>query len=218
MNLQLTHLHPAFDRLQKQHGADGLCSIYGAGCVNQPRVCMVFMNPTGKNPTCMPSWRGLRAPWIGTKNTWKLFHAIGIISNKTLAAVLSKKTADWDIEFAESVYRELAGNGVYITNLGKCTQTDARHLNDKVFAEYLELLEKEISEIQPGIIITFGNQVSSIFLGQSVAVSSVRKKFFMKKSMGREYKTYPVFYPVGNGFRNTNKAIEDIKFILKNAK
>ncbi len=30
-----------------------------------------------------------------------------------------------------------------------------------------------------------------------------------------EYKIYPVYYPVGNGMMNMEKAIEDIKFIIE---
>ena len=212
--LQLTHLYGEFDRLQRRHGAAGLCSIYGAGCVDRPRVCFVFMNPTGKNISSAKSWRGMRAPWIGTKNTWKLFNAVGVISDKTLADVLSKKPDEWDHAFAESVYGELAANGVYVTNLGKCTQTDAAHVGDAVFMEYLPLLEREIAEIKPGIVITFGNQVSSLFMGMPIKVSETRQKIMNKNGI----KVLPVYYPVGQGMRNMPKSIEDIKFGLKHAK
>ena len=215
MNIQLNHLHPEFDRLQKLHGADGLCSIYGAGCIDRPHACFIFMNPTGRNPSAKKEWNGLRAPWIGIKNTWRLFNQIGIISDKTAEFISSMPADIWLPELATKLYSELSGNGIYITNLGKCTQLDARHLDDKVFADYSKLLEKEINEIQPEKIIIFGNQVSSVFLGRPIAVSSVRRQSFSKIIMGREYKTYPVFYPVGNGFRNIAKAIEDLEFILK---
>jgi len=69
---------------------------------------------------------------------------------------------------------------VFITNLGKCTQIDARPLPDKVFKEYLELMEKEISIVNPKVIILFGNQVSSIVLNEKISVSQCRKKQFEK--------------------------------------
>ena len=31
-----------------------------------------------------------------------------------------------------------------------------------------------------------------------------------------EYSVYPVFYPIGNGMRNIDLAIEDLNYILKN--
>lgn len=210
MKLQLTHLHPEFDRLQEKHGAGGLCGIYGAGCTENPRVCFVFMNPTGKNVSSAKSWKGLKAPWIGTKNTWKLFNAVGVISDATLADILLRKPENWNYDVAESVYRELAGNGVYVTNLGKCTQCDAAHVGDAVFREYLPLLEREIAEIKPGLVIAFGNQVSSILLGMPVKVSEMRKKIMTRNGV----KFMPVYYPVGQGMRNIALAIEDIKLGL----
>lgn len=30
-----------------------------------------------------------------------------------------------------------------------------------------------------------------------------------------EYKVYPVYYPIGNGMMNIDKAIEDLNFIIK---
>ncbi|MFR5856933.1 MAG: uracil-DNA glycosylase family protein [Bacilli bacterium] len=106
-------------------------------------------------------------------------------------------------------------NSYCITNLGKCTQMDARVLPDKVLKEYLDLLFKEIEIINPKIIITFGNQVSSIVLNKKISVSQVRKKLFKIKINNKEYKVYPVYYPVGNGRFNIDKAIEDINWIIK---
>ena len=33
-----------------------------------------------------------------------------------------------------------------------------------------------------------------------------------------EYKVYPVYYPIGNGMMNIDKAIEDLKFIIETNK
>ena len=63
--------------------------------------------------------------------------------------------------------------------------------------------------IKPKRIILFGNQVSSIVLGEKIKVSEVRKKKFEKDN--HEY--YSVYYPVGNGIFNMDKAVEDIKYI-----
>ena len=50
---------------------------------------------------------------------------------------------------------------------------------------------------------------------QKVSVSQCRKQSFYKDIAGKEYKVYPVYYPIGNGMMNIEKAIEDIKFIIK---
>ena len=82
--------------------------------------------------------------------------------------------------------------------------------------QYLDLLYEEIDIVKPRKIIVFGNQVSSIFLNQKICVKSVRKQEFRMSVKENEYSVYPVFYPIGNGMRNIDLAIEDLKYILKN--
>ena len=211
---KVNELNKFYDKLQKEYGAKELKSIYNGGCEDNPDICFVFMNPTGRNIASTKQWNGRRSPWIGTKNIWKLFYAVGILDEKTNNKIQSIKPNDWTEEFADEVYEEMNKKKVFITNLGKCTQLDARPLPDKVLKEYLELLLKEIDIIKPKKIIVFGNQVSSIFLGQKVCVKSVRQYEFKKEIEGTQYPVYAVFYPIGNGMRNIDLAIEDIKAIL----
>ena len=212
--MQLTELHPQFDKLQKKYGDPNLDAIYGAGCTESPRVCFVFMNPTGRNVASAKNWTGLKAQWLGTKNVWKLFNSVGVLSQETLVQILSMRPSDWDYDFSQQVYQELSANKIFVTNLGKCTQTDASPLPDYVFREYLDLLETEILKINPQKIITFGNQVSSLFLGHHVNVSQMRKKSEVKKIRDKSFETFPVYYPVGQGIRNMPLAIEDIRYAI----
>jgi len=118
-------------------------------------------------------------------------------------------------KFSLAVYTEIADNGFYISNLAKCTQTDARPLKDSVFKEYLDLIYQEIEEIHPQHIISFGNQVSSIVLGKKITVSSYTHDSYEVLSVKKHnYKVYPTFYPVGQGMRNLPQAIERIQNIL----
>lgn len=125
------------------------------------------------------------------------------------------KGNEWTIEFADEVYDNVKKHKYFITNLGKCTQIDARCLPDSVYIKYLKLLEKEIEIIKPKVIILFGNQVSRVVLGEKISVSQCRKKAFEKKIDNKVYKFYSVFYPVGNGRFNIDKSIEDILYIMK---
>ena len=86
---------------------------------------------------------------------------------------------------------------------------------DEVLKKYLNLLYQEIAIVNPKVVILFGNQVSSIVLKQNVSVSQCRKQNFSKNIAGKEYKVYPVYYPIGNGMMNIEKAIEDIKYIIE---
>lgn len=213
--MEIKDLEIYYDMLQEKWGANELKSIYNGGCENNPDVYFVFMNPTGKNVASSPEWKGRRSPWIGTKNIWKLFNAIGLIDENIFNKTQELKPNDWTEEIADEVYQNVSDHKVFITNLGKCTQVDARPLPDSVYKEYLELLYKEIEILKPKKIITFGNQVSSIFLNQNICVSKCRKQKFQKKIGNETYDVYTSYYPIGNGMRNIDKAIEDINYILK---
>lgn len=213
--MKLEDLKEEYDRLQNIYGAKDLDSIYNGGCTQNPDICFVFMNPTGRNIASDKSWKGRKSPWLGTKNIWKLFYNINLLDKNIYEQIKSKKPKDWDYEFSDLVYKNIENKKIFITNLGKCTQIDARPLSDKVLSKYLKLLLKEIELINPKLIITFGNQVSSILLNKKISVSDNRKKYHNIKINNKNYKVYPVYYPVGNGIFNIDKSIEDIKWIME---
>lgn len=80
--MQLEDLNKEYDRLQKKYGAKELDSIYNGGCKNNPNICFVFMNPTGRNIASTKDWKGIKSPWIGTKNIWDLFYAVDLLDEK----------------------------------------------------------------------------------------------------------------------------------------
>ena len=179
--MKLDDLKFEYDRLQIKYGDPKLDSIYNGGCSDNPDICFVFMNPTGRNIASNKEWKGLKAPWIGTKNIWDLFYEINLLDEDIYLKIKSIKGSEWELEFANSVYDNVKKHKYFITNLGKCTQVDARPLADFVYLEYLDLLKKEIEIINPKVVILFGNQVSSIVLDEKVPVSQVRRKCFKRE-------------------------------------
>ncbi len=213
--MQVKKLFKDLDKLQRIHGDCRLDSIYGCGDIKQPKLCLVFMNPTARNVAADKKWCGLKAPWLGVKNVWKMLFELGLLNKDILLEVYSKKPQDWNYQFAKKVYAEIAARKIYITNLAKATQADARALPNKVFKDYLPIFEKEIALIKPQAIITFGNQVSSIILNKNIKVSAYRKKFEILRIGGIAYKVFPIYYPVGQGTRNIKIAKDDITWITK---
>ena len=205
----LEELYEKYDRLQKKYGDKALHSIYFGGKKENPSICFVFMNPTAGNIAAKKDWDGPRYPWLGTKNIWKLFNKLELLDDDILEEIEKKKKLDWTKEFSEKVYKNIENNDIYITNLAKCTQIDARPLKDDYYKAYLKLFMKEMSIVKPKRIVLFGNQVSSIVLGEKIKVSEVRKKKFECNG----YEMYSVFYPVGTGIFNIDKSIEDISYI-----
>ena len=206
----LEKLDKKYQQMQKEYGDSNLDAITFGGCKNNPDICFVFMNPTGKNVASVKEWKGIKSPWIGTKNIWKMFFELDIISKDIYNQLRLKKPNEWTEDFAVTLYKEIENKKIYITNLAKCTQTDARSLKDYVFKEYLDLFFKELDIVKPNKVVLFGNQVSSIVLDRKISVSTVRKQEFEYKG----FSFYSVYYPVGNGIFNIDKAIADIKYIM----
>lgn len=128
--MTIEDLNKEYDKLQLKYGDKSLDSIYNGGCTNNPDICFVFMNPTGRNIASSKSWHGLKSPWIGTKNIWDLFAALDLIDKDIYSQIKSIKGKEWTPTFAETVYENVIKHKYFITNLGKCTQIDARPLPD----------------------------------------------------------------------------------------
>lgn len=216
--MKLEDLNKEYDRLQLKYGAKELHSVYNGGCIENPDICFVFMNPTGKNVSATKDWHGIYSPWIGTKNVWTLFHDFDLLDDEIFSSIRAIKGSEWTEEFALKVYDNVKKHKYFITNLGKCTQVDARPLKDSVFLEYKELLFKEFEIINPKVIILFGNQVSSIVLDKKICVSQERREKHTLVVNDKHYDVFCVYYPVGNGAFNVDKAIEDIKWIKEQYK
>lgn len=216
--MKLEDLNKEYDKLQLKYGAKELHSVYNGGCTENPDICFVFMNPTGRNISASADWHGIHSPWIGTKNVWTLFYCLNLLDDDIFMKIRSIKGSEWTEEFAVKVYDNVKKYKYFITNLGKCTQVDARPLKDSVFLEYKKLLFKEFEIIKPKVIILFGNQVSSIVLDKKISVSEVRKEKQVLSVDGNNFDVFSVYYPVGNGYFNVDKAIEDIKWIQEQYK
>lgn len=217
MKLQVESLHTSYDNLQKIYGDSRLTAVYGAGKIEAPKAMLLFMNPTGRNVSAYPNWKGIKAPWIGTKNIWKLIYQIGGISLDTYSEIQKLKPILWNPDFSELVYTDVADRDLYITNLAKCTQIDARPLPNSTFLNYRALVLQEIAILKPKMIITFGNQVSSILLSKKISVTKYHCNYLSKEILkfeGNEYDVYPTLYPVGQGQRNMPLSVERIQGIL----
>ena len=208
-------LNKIYDSLQLQYGSKDLNSVYGYGAFS-PDIALVFMNPTKRNIATSKSWQGLKAQWLGTKEIWSFLWKCGLFSGDMLLQIKEKSPKDWTPSFCEEVYDEVKRNKLWITNLAKCSQDDARPLPDEIFLNYTDLLKQEIALVKPKKIFFFGNQVASLMLGQPITVSTARKNSFPLEIAGHIYDCYAIYYPVGNGRFNQPKAIEDIRKIIGN--
>jgi len=216
MKLQVEELTKHFDELQSLYGDKDLRAIPGAGEVCSPKLFLIFINPTSRNVSSRKEWKGLRAPWLGTKNVWRFLCNVGLLDRSLLELIHSKKPEEWSYEFAERVYGEVKRNSVYITNLCKLTQKNAKLPSREIMAKYLDLLKREIEIIKPQVIVSFGSLTSSLLLGKTIKISEYRKKWEEVEINGHRFRVFPVYYPVGQGMKNIKMAEEDLKWIVQN--
>lgn len=213
--MQKEELIKKFNELQLKYGSSVCNSVFGGGKEYNPDLFLVFVNPTARNIATGKDWPGIRCQWLGTKQVWKFLTNAGLFDEGLNKQIQNMKATEWTPDFCVQVYKEVADKRLYITNLAKCTQDDARPLSDFVLKQYRDLLFEEILPVNPKKVILFGNQVSSIVLDKKITVSQYRKTEVDLVIGNKKYKCFPVYYPVGNGFFNTPKAIEDLKYISK---
>lgn len=214
--LYIAHLERQAQKLQLAHGNKNLCAVFGAGAIKKPDIMFIFMNPTARNISSNPKWKGLRAPWLGTKDIWQLVYKTGYVSRELFEETQKRTPQEWSPAFCTNLYAACARRKIYITNLAKCTQSDARALPNKTFRQYLTLMHKEILYVRPRIIISFGNQTSSILLNKPISVAAYKNTAHeLMRIENTLFKIFPVYYPVGQGKRNMPKAVARIKTIAK---
>ena len=90
--MKLEDLKVKYDKLQKKYGAKELDSIYNGGCAKNPNICFVFMNPTGRNIASSKEWKGIKSPWIGTKNIWDLFYQLELMDEGIYKKIKDRKS------------------------------------------------------------------------------------------------------------------------------
>ena len=76
-------------------------------------------------------------PSIGTKNIWDLFYELKPLDKNIYNKIKSIKGKERTEKFAEEVYENVKKQKYFITNLGKCTQIDARPLPDTIYKIFI---------------------------------------------------------------------------------
>lgn len=214
--LQITPTPKEEKVLHAKYGHTSIKMVRGAGKLCCPKIMLIFMNPTARNVSAGSEWKGIRAPWIGTKQVWQMLARLGLVDKSFISKICNLHPEEWNEENALQLYKHIADCNIYITNMASCTQPDARSLPNTLFKEYLSIIFKEIEIINPTKIITFGNQVSSILLQKNISVSNYSQKEFETLNVKNKlFNIYPTYYPVGQGQRNLLKAIKRIRFLIK---
>lgn len=183
--------------------------IWAGGKVDQPKMCLVFINPTYRNQSTRPGWQGDRAPFIGLARIWKFLVGCGLLDSPTVDAL--PPDGSWSELDATELYRRVADRGIYVTNLVKACRTDSELPSLSFARSYADLLALELKIVRPDVIVPMGGLVASLILGKpfklSVAadyIDNQRVPLVAGRVDGSS--VVPSYFPVGRG--NPKKARE----------
>ena len=195
----------------------GLTSIYGGGQSHSPKLALVFINPTQRNISSHPSWTGPRFPFIGTTRIWRLLGDCHLL-DKSIVEQFSKSPAEWSIEDAHELERQLVRASLYITNVVKETATDSLMPPPAVFQQYETLLHDEIAFVKPHLIVAFGLAAHKSLTGVSVKLGEIYEQAISEGNITSSYScrnlpVVPCYFPVGRG--NPRRATKLLQMVAK---
>ncbi len=207
---------------RKHFPKNSLMPIVGNGKCSRPKVMFVFINPTARNISSSPSWKGPRFPFIGTKQVWRIFHRAGLFDDLLMQSIESIKSGgEWSLGFTDEVLDFLKERDFYITNIVKWTGHDATLPDSEKISLFLPVLEREIEIVKPRYIVAFGLipferlSKTKIRLSDYYNESKKNKKLitYDLPSVSSGSKVIPCYFPVGRG--NPKRAVE-LLGMLKN--
>lgn len=193
--------------------------ILGGGKEQQPDVMFCFINPTYRNITTEPDYRGQRFPFMGTTKVWRVFVNAGLLEQD----VMERLKKGWDQDLIDSTIKKIEEKNFYFTNLVKCAQPHADNPKTAEIRKLLPLFFKELSVVQPKLICSFGSlpfrwltNINSLKLSEHYEKQKRSNKLITYDSVpinGKKYSVFPCYFPVGRG--NPKKAVELLQILKK---
>ena len=170
--------------------------ILGGGAIDNPDYFFVLINPTYRNITSDPNHRGLRIPFMGVSNFWRVLVESGFLPKKIYSTT---EKGIWDQNDILTVANALKEAGLYLTNLVKCCSKDAAPPSVAAIKSHTQILKEEIWITDPKLIITFGLLPFQALVGRSIKLSAHLKSarvgninVFKTIPIGRvTYKVFP---------------------------
>ena len=190
--------------------------IHGFGVLN-PELMLILVNPTYRNLSSDPKYKGARFPFIGVRQFWKVLANGGLI-DKNVTENLPIR-AEWKNEHTQQIQRELIRKKLFLTNIVKCCYGHSLYPENKVIAEQLKLLADEIKIIRPRKIVVFGGLVYKTLTGKNIKLA----EYWNKQKIGNDSEiisglkisVIPCYFPIGRG--NPKKAAEIMRKFLSDA-
>lgn len=182
-----------------------LLTLHGAGCKSRPDIMFVAINPSLKNATIKPEWRGSRLAWVPTKKRkpkfWELLIRAGLlkVSPKLQQRIFDHLT---ETETVEELADALQRNKILLTELVKCPTRGQKDLKqDMIDTCSRAFLSEEIWLSSPRVICSWGRLPFFALTGSSERLGDVIGRLGRLKALRiddlpkttKEFGTVPCF-------------------------
>jgi uracil-DNA glycosylase len=184
--------------------ARGYRHVPGGGCVDRPRLMLVFINPTFRNLSARADWPGPAFPFAATPRLWHILAEAGLVSRDLPAAIaaLGPSPALVDRLMAES-----RRSGIYLTNAVKCVDLGSNLPAAERVAASWPLLAEEIAIVRPRHIVALGQIPLRALTGRTVRLADHLwdaqhgglTPLPSRSIDGRVYPVFACYFPTGRG-------------------
>jgi hypothetical protein len=184
--------------------ARGYRHVPGGGCVDQPRLMLIFINPTVRNISAHADWPGPRFPFAGKPKLWHILADAGLVSHTLPAEIAALGSTP---AMVERLMDESRRCGLYLTNAVKCVDDGSSLPAAERVAASWPLLAQEIALVQPQHIIALGQIPFRALTGLNVRLADQRwdaqhgqlSPFPSRSIDGRSYPVFACYFPTGRG-------------------
>ena len=211
----LADLKIRIDRLgQPNLARTGLASIYGGGDIDRPRLALVFMNPTRRNVSSRPDWTGPRLPFIGISRFWTWLNQCQLLAQDPIQE-LNQPPDQLTPATVRGLEKYLIEAGLYITNVIKETADNSQLPRAAVFKRYQALLYREMTIIQPQLIVAFGLEAHKSLTGITIRLEEIYQRSLTRHKVPivgdcQNIPVAPCYFPIGRGNRQRATVILDM--------
>lgn len=186
---------------------DGLRPVPGNGSL-KPVVGFVFINPTYRNISASPGWKGPSYPFIGTKQWWNVLFRAGILPEHLASSIVN----GWDEELAQEVLSWMEQSGIWITNVVKTAYNHSRIPDMATMRAGASILMKELEILKPKFIVAMGAIPFRMITGKSIKLSEAYESLMRGRPLSETVGSstvLPCYFPVGRG--NPKRAEEMLR-------
>lgn len=163
----------------------------GVGAADSPRLAMVFMVPTARNPTVHPRSPWVPFPFAGNPRFWKWLVKWSNVS-------LNPDESDlWDDGVAHRHASALVDQGLYLTNFVKRPFSDSTNPTARQLKAWEASLHTELRSIRARRVMVFGGLPCSVIASRSITLRDVAGSEFLKLPHGQVF--IANYFPVGRG-------------------